>query len=196
MKNFNVLCFVLTFFAFHASQAQISGGVKGGLNFTNQKWKLGLETQNDNTKIGVFLGGYANIGISESFSVQPELLFSSMGSKAMEGKYSLGYITLPVLVRYDINKLLNVQLGPQVGFLMSGKYNKIDIRDSYQKIDWGAMLGVGASFDALEAGIRYYQGFYNTYAEYPDDIKLTNSSIQLFVSYRIFGEARGEKADE
>jgi hypothetical protein len=167
--------------------AQIEGGARLGLNLSNQKWKLGMDSQTDDMKVGLSVGGYANIKIRGAFSVQPELLFNSMGSKTSEGKYSLQYISIPVLGRYDINDLFEVHIGPQISFLLSSKYSGVNIKDSYENLDIGAVIGVGIKIDALQAGVRYYRGFNNTFAENAADIQLTQSAIQLFAGYRLFG---------
>ena len=168
--------------------AQIQAGARLGLNFSNQKWQLGLDDQSDDMKAGLSAGAYANIKIAKSFSVQPELLYNAMGSKASEGNYQLTYIALPVFLRYDYNDLLEVHIGPQFSYLLSAKYDDINIKDSYKEFDLGAVIGVGVKIDAFEAGLRYYRGFSNTFAENETDIKLTQSAFQLFVGYRIFGD--------
>ena len=168
--------------------AQIEGGVRLGLNLSNQKWELGLDNQTDEMKAGMSAGVYANIKIADSFSVQPELLYNSMGSKTSEGKYSLQYLSLPVFGRYDINDLFEAHIGPQFSYLLSGKYSGVDIKDSYKNFDIGVTIGVGVKIDALQAGLRYYRGFNNTFAENSADIRLTQSAIQLFAGYRLFGE--------
>lgn len=77
-------------------------------------------------------------------------------------KYQFNYVSLPVMLRYNITENFNLQAGPQLGFLMSAKVsdgdNSIDIKDGFKGIDFGAGFGAGVDFGKFNAGIRYYLG--------------------------------------
>ncbi|SIQ09725.1 porin family protein [Chryseobacterium sp. RU33C] len=80
---------------------------------------------------------FANIPVSDKFSIQPELIFSQQGSKAdynyrtSSGKYritqhydystTLNYLSLPVMAQYNILPKLYVQAGPELGYLPGGR---------------------------------------------------------------------------
>ena len=64
--------------SFAAAKAQISYGVKGGLNVAN----IGGEDIDDNkAKLGFHLGGFVGVSIAENISIQPELVYSLQGVK-------------------------------------------------------------------------------------------------------------------
>jgi hypothetical protein len=186
MEKSRILLLSLFLIPFVAS-AQLQGGARVGLNLSNQKWELGLDSQKDDVKPGFLLGGYLKVGVYKAFSIQPELLYSSQGSKTPDGNYSLGYISIPAFIRYDFNDMFNLHAGPQVGMLLSAKYQGADIKSSYENIDVGAVFGVGVDFDQLNAGIRYYQGLTNAFDDSTGEIKLTQSAFQIFAGYRLFG---------
>jgi hypothetical protein len=89
-------------FALNLSAQNSGFGAKGGLNFSN----MTVEGNNDqNLKFGFHAGVFNKISISESFAVQPELLYSGKGFKNNfddnifadgEAKFNLNYIDLPV----------------------------------------------------------------------------------------------------
>jgi len=59
------------------------------------------------------------------------LLLSPQGAKYSDfygGKLILSYITIPVLVRYNINDMFSVHAGPQFGFLLKADENFDGIR--------------------------------------------------------------------
>lgn len=190
-----VLTLVVIAFATGAF-AQLSGGLKAGVNLSNQKIKLDSESDKGDMKVGFLVGGYLVATLSDNIALQPELYFSSMGTKDSDADASinLGYISVPVLLRYNINEQFNIHLGPQVGFLLSAKAKQdgesADVKDAYKGIDFGAAVGLGADFGAINASLRYYQGFSNI-GEFEDtgfdDAKLSNSAIQIAVGYRLFG---------
>lgn len=129
------------------SSSPISFGVKAGFNATTlsrtntDRYNYGsyYEDQNndDRLKPGFNAGLFVNIPVAQKFSIQPELLFSQMGSKSEERyRYvtggtsykrdndyttNLNYLVLPVMVQYNILPQLYVEAGPEFGLLLSGK---------------------------------------------------------------------------
>src|SRR5690606_23342981 len=117
-------------------------------------------------KFGIMAGAYLTAMFSDRVGIQPELVFSSMGSKDEdEGKYKLNYIALPVLVRIQIIDQLHFLVGPQASFLMSANYEyeseEEDIKDFVKGLDFGAVFGVGADISRFNVGVRYGLGLSN-----------------------------------
>jgi len=133
---------------------------------------------------------------SESFGLQPELLFSSAGAKMDDSKIKMSYISLPVMLRYQPIEILNVHAGPQFGFLASAKADdgdeSMDVKEAYKGLDLG--LGIGAGLD-LPMGIgftaRYVLGLSNISDGddefFGDEVTVKNNAIQLSVTYRFGG---------
>jgi hypothetical protein len=138
--------------------------------------------------------------VSETFGVQPELMYSSVGSKFDLG--SLGdavekanYLTVPVMLRYQPVSVFNIHAGPTFGFLLSAESeydgDSQDNKDSYKGLDLG--LGIGAGVDlpfGLGFSARYVFGLSNVAEEDPNepDAKVTNSVIQISATYKLFGK--------
>jgi hypothetical protein len=186
--------FTLAIIAFCASGALaqgISGGIKAGLNLANQKWEMAGISASPDALTSFHVGGYLNIGFSETFSVQPELLYNGVGSKMDDEKATANYISIPIMLKYNPAPIFNIHAGPQVGFLLSAKSGDEDIKDQVKGLDLG--LGFGAGVD-LPAGLgisaRYVLGLSDV-SDIDDDvfdISVKNNVFQISVSYRLFGE--------
>lgn len=167
--------------------AQVSIGLRGGLNLANQH----SSDYSGDIKPGFFAGAYMTGNLSESIAIQPELYYSVMGSKSGAIKINLGYVSIPLLLRFNINESVNIHLGPQFGILASAKdEDSDDVKALYKDLDVGGVLGVGIDLGAFNAGVRYYMGFADTMEDsgiLAVAPKTNNTAIQLFVGYRIFG---------
>jgi hypothetical protein len=192
--------FALTLTAFCAGGvfAQgISGGLKVGANFANQKIDSDVVDFSPDARTSLHLGLFLTVMVSETFGVQPELMYNSVGSKFELGGSDLvtqlDYLTVPVMLRYQPVSVFNIHAGPQFGFLMSAKAkmdgDSDDIKDNYKGLDLG--LGVGAGVDlpmGLGFSARYVLGFANVAEDSSNGDKLTNTAFQLSATYKFFGK--------
>lgn len=181
----SVFCFA-TVVAF----AQMSGGAKAGLNLAN----IGGDDAGDtDMRVGFHVGGYLNFGISDAFSIQPELLFNSVGTKFTDGdgdvSYALNYISVPVMFKYNVTETFNIQAGPQLGILASAKAKfdggDADIKDQFKSTDFGFNLGLGLDFGKFNAAARYSLGLSSIVDT--DNVDVKNNVIQISVGYKLFG---------
>src|SRR5688572_16279393 len=79
--------------------AQLSGGLKAGLNLATQKWEAdGFSESESGTSFHV--GGYLNYAISDVISLQPELLYNSLKISAGGEDLTLNYLSIPVMFQY------------------------------------------------------------------------------------------------
>jgi hypothetical protein len=176
--------------------AQLSGGVRVGLNLANQKDKFDGGSESGDIKPGFQVGAYLVGNLSDKIAIQPELTFSVLGTKISDPdvgdiKLNLNYITIPIFLRYNINDILNIHLGPQFGILASAKGKadggSADIKSQYKSLDVGAAVGLGLDFGKFNAAARYYQGLSNIAEGADSGETLKNSSIQVVLGYRLFG---------
>lgn len=127
--------------AFAFSQ-EIKFGAKVGLNVSNLRGNYPSEIDENKSKMGFHIGGFAEYPINEKFTLQPELLFSTQGNtygykdyygggsyyEGADYNVKLNYLNLPIIVKYKIIEKLSIDFGPQIGFLMSAK-TKIDVTE-------------------------------------------------------------------
>lgn len=182
-------------------------GIKGGLNFSS----LSTDGNDDkNLKMGFTAGVFTKIPVSESFAIQPELLYSAKGIKLNydesaiadgDTKFNLNYIDVPVKLVFNLSEDFEFQFGPYVSYLINantdtdaeffgGDYDSSDEldRDHFNTIDYGLTAGLGFDLDPMIFGLNYNLGL-NPVAK-DDDIShdllgdAKNMVIQVYVGLK------------
>ena len=200
MKKLLLLTFLLGAFTMNAQE--VTFGAKAGLNISS--W-AGDETEDLDSRTSFHLGATAEIAISDVFSLQPELLFSSQGVKAefsdsgfsSENSLVTNYIQIPVMAKYYVTEGLSLEAGPQIGFLMSANsegsstfdgetesYDE-DVKELFNSLDFGLNIGAGYKLDSgLNFALRYNLGLSNIADGADDeDFSVTNRVLQLSVGF-------------
>ena len=180
MKKLQLLMAILVVTSLTSLTAQeITYGGKAGLNLSSFS---GDETDDLSSRASFHLGILAELEISEKFSFQPEVLYSSVGTKydlggsvdgftfQNEGTIKLDYLTVPLLAKYYVTEGLSIEAGPQIGFLLSANQEfestqptgedgsggttsgDQDVKDLYSGFDLA--LGVGAGYK-LDNGLHF-----------------------------------------
>jgi len=201
-----IILTAVAIFAFGFTNAQKAQfGIKGGMNVANQSFS-GDGAPSPSSLIGFHIGGFVDIKISDKFSIQPELLYSTQGSKFnmvvsdgnteynTENTVKLAYINIPVMFKYYATEKFSLEAGPQIGFLTNseievnvlGQSVTQDAKELFESIDFGLNLGAGYDITKnISAGIRYNFGLVNvakTEAGSNDSIK--NSVFSISVGYK------------
>lgn len=159
------ICAVLV--GFFASAQQSSLGIKGGLNLATIKEKGVSDAYKSQPSI--HLGILVDAPITEKFSIQPEVVYSPHTMKLdVTGSLllKLSYMTLPVVAKYNVAGGLNVEVGPQVGFLLSanGMYmdKRTDVSHLFTSGDFGMNFGLSYRDSRnFFIQLRYYIGMSN-----------------------------------
>lgn len=176
----------------------ITYGVKGGLNLsdTSNYWE---------GKAGFNVGGFVNIPLGSSFSLQPELLYSQYGAFdrgngsvrpiPRDARVSLDYITVPVMLQYNLGPKFYFEAGPEFGYLANAKYKyegtldsgterTTDIGSKMNKFNLGLGLGLGFSlYKNLGMNVRYVAGLTEAIKENQGKT-VTNNTFQLGLTYK------------
>ncbi|MBN4057948.1 PorT family protein [Olleya sp. AH-315-K02] len=186
------LLLIIAVFAlvFNANAQETKFGVKAGVNFATI---AGDETNDVKSKTAFHVGAVVEIPISDSFSVQPELIYSSQGAKGDDNnsdvELKLDYINLPIMAKFYVSEGFSLEAGPQVGFLMSSKIEESgeseDLKNETSGIDFGLNLGLGFKTETgLNFGARYNLGLSNIWDfEGSDNFKNQNSALQIFIGF-------------
>jgi hypothetical protein len=150
-------------------------GVKGGINLAN----LYVDDASDeNLKVGLNAGLFFKVPFTEFFAIQPEILYSSKGSKVTydnwlqgsgEYRFNLNYIEVPMLAVFNLGPHFNLHAGPYASFLASA--NTKDMRDdgtiadandlnadNFNRFDYGLSGGAALEFSNFTIGARYNYG--------------------------------------
>ena len=172
----------------------VSFGLKGGLNISNVDASGGGLSLDTKTLVGFHLGGYFTAMLTGNLGIQPELLYSTQGDvyDILGSSYTthLNYITIPVLLRYNINDMFSFHVGPQLGLLTSANVvsgsTTTDVKDQTNGTDFS--LAFGGTIDLpmkINLTARYCLGLSDIDKNSNSTTKTTN--FQLSVGYKIFG---------
>ena len=191
-----ILTVVLVFtFGFVNAQEKedMSFGAKGGLNISSIT-NADQDGVNSNSLVGFHIGFFGEFMISDEFAIQPELLYSTQGVKLEfegdKGDLKLDYINIPVMAKYYVADAFSLELGPQIGFLVSAKAksggDSVDVKDDTKSID--VSLGFGANYNFAEKfmlGARYNLGLTRVQEDlFPGESESKNSVFQISVGYK------------
>ena len=168
-------------------QAQlVKFGIKGGVNYANQNGS-NITVNGDNYQTDAITsyhaGLIAEIKLVDSFSIQPELLYSTQGASyknaTEEFRNELGYLSIPVLAKINLNKFVSLELGPQASFLLSER-NNFDVKDA-NTFDFAVVGGLGLNITKN----LFIQGRYGLgLTDASKDAEVKNSVVQVSAGIR------------
>ena len=96
-------------------------GIKSGSNFATQNIKSISGTK---SITGLHLGVFTYIKLPLVFGIQPELQYSTQGTKINSATIrSINYLNVPILIRSSFGPI-NIHFGPQFGIL-TGAINEV-----------------------------------------------------------------------
>ncbi len=168
------------------AQASVSLGLKGGLNFANVNASSVGAAYDSRT--GYHLGAFLNAKFTK-FAIQPEIIYSRQGSSvSFSGSttnYELDYINIPILLKFYLVAGLNLQAGPQFGFLTSAVAGGVDVKNQFKTSDTSIALGAGFDISKFCIDARYNLGL----SEINDGAASSaakNQVFQLSIGYKFF----------
>jgi hypothetical protein len=169
IKTKLLVLFLLTVTFVQAQAQETAFGLKGGVNLSTFNLDDADETYDSRTGFhaGLFVRGKFN-----KVAIQPELLLFTQNSDLRTSSFGTAqdrftYLSIPVMVKLYPVGGLNLQVGPQFGFLIDGerKYDTVfgsgskDIKDHYKSSDVALSLGAGYDFEfGLGLDFRYNLG--------------------------------------
>ncbi|WP_034258062.1 porin family protein [Altibacter lentus] len=202
MKKVMLMLICLPLAMATANAQEVKLGVKAGVNFAKL---TGDAVEDADGRTGFHLGGVVEIPVSETFAVQPEVLYSQQGLQqetdffgdTLETKLKLDYINVPVMAKYYVTDGLSIEAGPQFGFNVKAETEisvegdsdgdeiegTTDVSDSVSGFDLG--LGGGLAYQ-LNNGVffqaRYMFGISNVDEDDDEGFigdNLTNSTLSF-----------------
>ncbi len=190
-------------------------GAKAGLNYSSI---VGDLTEGIKFRFSGHAGVFLELEFTYKFALQTELLYSSQGFQfssdlqALENSgvtfdesdfrtnVQLNYLTIPVLGKFALNDRLDVEFGPQFGFLLNqvSKIKNLDQRDetipnnrtsisgNFQ-LDYGVVAGLALNLtDTLSIEPRFYIGLRNRLNGLNGTLQNYNVAIQVSANYLFF----------
>ncbi|HMK27422.1 MAG TPA: OmpA family protein [Chitinophagaceae bacterium] len=199
-----VLACIITTTIYSQNSYTVSGGVLGAVNFTDfmvREPDGGSHGSIDyNTKTGWALGAWVNFPVSDRFSIEPQLMYSvhryvtSSTSTVLIRDGKIGYVALPVLLKFHFGNHFALTAGPQVDFLSSVKNNSGSFaqKSDFNKAGFSGFAGFEVMpHSRLTFFGRYVHGFSNM-SKIDDGTvpKYKNQNIQLGLKLRLFGKKK------
>lgn len=152
-----ILLFLMTLTISNLLGAQSTYGLTAGVGYVNNVSNYGARFSPINSfegnyeyRISYQLGGFFTIPLNDDFSIRTELLLASKGGKIeLDNTINLKliYLNTPILAQYLITDKIVVELGPELGYLISAKVKSKgseagDVSHIYEnKIDFGIKGG-------------------------------------------------------
>jgi hypothetical protein len=176
-------------------------------------------------RFSVGFGIYGALKLSDKFTLQPELLFkdprgakgvplTAFGNPDLDPLLEnstvtakLAYVSLPVLLKYNLTPHFSVGFGPQFGYLSSAKNEyvaqvyaeedlvfKDDIKDTLNAFDMALAFNLEYKLmkvRGIQIGLRYYLGLTDIVKDNSGD-SVKNSVIQINVGIPVGKMHKGE----
>jgi Outer membrane protein beta-barrel domain len=171
----------------------LSLGLKAGANLG----KVSGQSFKNEFTLGYHAGGFATIDFSKKFGIQPEVLFSQTNVDTANNfsqvynfnhidKIKLQYLTIPVLLNYNVAKILTIQAGPQFGILMDKNKSLLENgKDAFKSQNFSIVAGIQLNLLKFRAYGRFVGGMTDISNIGSADTWKTQA-IQLGVGYSIF----------
>ena len=171
--------------------------MKGGLNLN----KVNGQSFNDAFDMGYMVGAFAEIDINKFIGIQPELLYSQTMTKRssfstlynarftqaflIDNAYTrLNYLSIPILLRLNLGKLITFNAGPQFGMLIGQDKNVLNnAENAFKTGDISAVVGAQLNLSSFRIYGRYVAGLQNINAI--DDMETwKTASLQLGIGLK------------
>lgn len=176
----------------------MSGGVRAGTNLTTLN---GTFDGYHRVFPRLYGGIFANYKTSNVFALQLELnymgagekLSASSGNATTTDRLKANYLAVPLLAQYRFSFGGYIELGPQLGFLLSAKDETdgttTDVKDNLKSTDFEAALGIGYELkktflSGLGINVRYVRGLTDISKTPSTGGKITNRGLNIGLTYR------------
>jgi Outer membrane protein beta-barrel domain len=191
-----ILLATITLFSLANVQAQgIKMGVKGGVNLSN----IGSSSFKSDYLFAFQGGAFFEIDFNKKVGIQPEILFSQTSLKkgvgfdslyagisnlASDGNVTLSYLSIPVLLRYNVNKLLTIHVGPQYSILIDKKETLLaNGKSAFANGEFSIVGGLQLNLTFFRVYARYNIGLTNI-NDIQDKDKWQNQQLQFGIGFR------------
>lgn len=198
MKKVVLLLFL---FASLGCGAQLTAGVKAGLNFVNVTNTVGIQAD---SRSGYMIGAFLSPKPKKLFGFRTEVLLSRQGydykNGTSTGSVNLDYLLLPQLLTINFTKRAEAHIGGQLAFLLNagvdstGGGSNSSLFDYFNRFDYGLAGGLQVSpFSGLFIGARMNISLHNLNKEQPLGTPsprfvpkefIKNNVVQLYAGWR------------
>lgn len=178
-----------------ASIAQFRLGLKAGANLS----KVSGKSFNEEFDLGYQLGAFSEIDFGK-IGIQPEVLFSQVNTKRSSGfnsiynnlatpnnndEIKLHYLSIPVLLRYNVGKMVSLVAGPEFSAMIDHDENLLQNgENAFSNGDFGMIGGLQLNLKRLRVYGRYNIGLTNI-NDIDEKDKWKNQQLQLGLGIKL-----------
>ena len=192
-----VLLSLTLFIAFAAASS--AQGVRLGAKVGSNLNKIEGQSFNNGFDLSYHAGGFAEIDFNKKWGIQPEVLFNqttgrrssfntlyaSVANPNGSEKFKLNYLSIPLLLRYNVGSLLSLNAGPQFSILLSDDKTLLQSgKSAFKNGDFSMVGGAQLNFAFLRVYGRYNIGLQNI-NDIDNKDKWTNQQIQLGIGLKL-----------
>ncbi len=196
MKRIVLSLLILACFTATSEAQGVRLGVKAGANLN----KISGQSFNDGFDLSYHFGGFLEIDLNKKWGIQPELLWSQSSGKPSSFKtlyatsvnplldgneqIKLNYLSIPLLLRYNVGGILTLNAGPQFSILLNNDKTLLQNGQSaFKNGDFAMVAGAQLNFRFLRIYGRYNIGLQNI-NDIDNKDKWTNQQIQAGLGFR------------
>jgi len=158
-------------------------GIRGGINLNDivMDGAPALPKHLYENNIGFHISVLSQFSLFKQLSICPELQFIQKGANSGDNRINLNYLELPIIISFAPLKILSVEAGPSMAYLLSAKESPNDgtpdVSDVFdQPFDFGLTGGIKINAtDKISIICRYYHGL-NTIRSFPLTSPATNQT--------------------
>jgi hypothetical protein len=177
-------------------------GFKAGMNVSRFRTAVHQSNFEPKLKVGMVLGGFWEIPFSSHFLLQPEFLYSQMGSRGAAspgGSVILryNYFSIPLELKYKCHDF-SFFAGPQADFLIRARqknyFGTKTITNDIQDFDCGFTVGAEYWFSKhWVLAARYIHGIRDSALD-DESNTFYNQGAQVNIGYKLFHKDKKPKA--
>ena len=155
---------------------------------------------NNGFTYGYHLGGFAEIDFAKKIGIQPELIWNQTSTTYTSGfatlyptlvnagtnqNVTLNYLSIPILLRYNVGSMVTLLAGPQFSILMNKNQNLLQNgQQAFSTGDFAMVGGLQFNLKSLRLYGRYNAGMKNINQIDQRD-KWTNQQIQFGIGIKL-----------
>jgi hypothetical protein len=184
---------------YRRSEPKFGYGVKAGVNISGQSTNVSGADYDIQNIVRYNFGGYCNYFFYKFLAVQPELMISGKGVHWKDFyddmKDILTYVDIPLMIKYQPVRYVNIQVGPQIGFRIRAMQKdmetdlKKEINDYYNFIEYGLACGVEANLpNHINLTVRYVFGLSSATNDVLYIDPWFNDFLQVSLGFRLRGQ--------
>lgn len=168
-------------------------GIKAGVNIANF---TGDDVFHNSSSEGAVGGLFARYGLSPSWSLQPEALFTMRGAEFavddIQTEQQINYIEIPLLARFGWGHGASFRpslfAGPSVAFLVKNQIvdgAEIDLKGQTGTRDYdvGAILGAELDYTVGSGDLLFDARYEMGLVSWSEDLNIRNSTLSFMLGY-------------